>query len=744
MKIPLSPNLRGVQRNIDDTAQQPGGLRDAMNLLLDVIGRLDGMYIGQRAVVFNGVFNRAYQWGAKTLGLQSNPESNIQISDNITYIDGPTGNGRAVGYNDHVPLAIEGGQAQILTDKDAPNPFATNTAYIAIDAGNGWGQISGSSVVGPSTTVTFSTILPQVPAGETPQYIVFDRDGDIGSTSAEIRPITAFVDAGGLTSVTYTGADIPADAQYGFIQFGVDAQDTFKPDGFVTYGSRLAAHIDNKIYFSGFIGQAAPFVESQELNDFFWYELNSIDVGHSSQGKIIKCIELRDTIIVFLERAIYTVYGDAPINGAFDNQLVVQEISNDLGVTSYDAANLTTDGLAIFFIGSDQNLYVYGTTITRIDEPIREHPRFRNLTHANCTDKYAIFTGTAVEPDKVPTEIYPKDGGMLYQTTPAFAFHIKRQEFTIFDAFVTDSGNNFIPLNDPERMGVFSSFELNGRSEISISTPDGIKIVNDPTVRSPSLQEFFMCGLATHQIPIDGNLFRTDQVNVIVEKTELARLSVVSPAENPAGNAPLSIARDEPQSSYGITSRYGIFFDTPELHNYVSVAVGYWGELLLDGISDWYNFSIDTPTTTGAYLNQYTKGGFIDRIDVLMSGISDSDETSVVIYADDNGTPDLSSIIFKNSIRKPSTGFVNSANQYWRTCDIRINVDGPFWAGVVSDSGTPSIYRVASNKTMYLDSSIAFANQEIMLRVIQEAGNPFAARSILDVNVEGELESNQW
>lgn len=742
MRVPFTPFTRGVQRQIDDVAQQTGGLRDVMNLLIDVTGRLDGMYIGGVASKFTGTMNRIHQWGTKTLGLKSNPETTIQLGDTSTVVIGPTGNGRATSYNNHVPLAIENGQAQILTDNTATDPFATNTAYIGVDAGDGWGIINTTSYTAPTTTVTFVTTLPQIPSGKTPQYIVFDRDGDIGSTSAEIRPITSYTDGGsGITTLDYTGLDAPTDSVYAFIIYGTSATDTFKPEGFATYRKRLTAHKDNKVYFSGFIGQASPFIEPQELNDFYWYELNTVTVGHESQGKIVKCIPLNDALIVFLERATYRIYGYPPINGALDNQLVVQEISSNLGIDSYDAAALTTDGKAIFLIGNDQNLYAFASDFVQIDQPVREHPRFKNLTIVNCTDKYAIFTGITVEPESVPTEIYPKDGGYLYQGTPAFAFHLSKQEYTIFDPIITDSGNNFIPLNDPEVTGIFSTFNVSGRDEISIATPTGINIVNDPSVRSPSLQDFFVCGLATHQVPIDGNLFMVNQIDVNVEATELKRLSVVSPAENPAGNAPVSIARANPQSEFGITSRYGIFFSEPDMHNYVSVAVGYWGEKLLGGLSDWVAAPTALPLVSSVYLSPFSVTGLVDRIDVLMSDISG--DCTIYIYGDDNGTPDTSDVVFYNTVREPSTGFVDSANKYWRPCDIRVNLDGDYWIGIAGN-GNGTAYRVPSNNDLYLDEVLDTSNTAIALRVIQEAGNPFAARSILSVAAIGQAYTNPW
>jgi hypothetical protein len=735
MKIKYTPFIRCVERNIDDTAQSAGGLRDVMNLIPNVTGRLDGLYTGNIEAKFTGVFNRVLQWGAYTLGLKSNPESTIQLGDSSTAVIGPSGDGRATLYKSFAPLAIKDDQARILSIKGATT-FTDGAAYIGLDIGTGWGLVTSTSGAGPTYTVNFATAgqQPEIPAGKTAQYIVFDIDGGEGSQSAEIRPITS-VTGSPITSLDYTGTT-PPSATFAFLIYGTSSTDTFKPDGFVTHRERLAAYKDNTLYYSGFIGSPTVPIDPDPLNPYFWYELNSVTVGNSAQGKIIRCMELGDAIIVFLEKAIYRVSGYPPVNGAYENQLVVQELSNDLGITSYDAAALSTDGGTAFFIGNDQRIYQMGAGFNEISEAIREHPRFRKLTHVNCTDRYAIFTGEKVDASLVPNELYPNESGIRLQTPAAFAYHTQKGIWAILDPFRTNSLNELLVYNDASRFGIFSAYEKDERTEISLATPTGLTILNDGSIRNPDSATFLAQGLNTHQIPIDNKQIRIDQVNVQAENVQTAQLSIQSPSENPTGASPSDIARGIAQNINGATSMYGNYLSEPAYNNFASVAVGYGGDILLAGQPVW----TDSLTTVASGLYEsFEVSGWLDRVDVLVS--DQTTDIQVTIYSDTSGLPNTSDVLYDKTYGDAFTGRVNDSTKKWLPIPIGINVlDRPIWVKLTG----AQLYKYPSGGDIFTSSAVSIAGQSFCCRVILEAGKAFASKSILSVEAHGEVVSNEF
>jgi hypothetical protein len=681
------------------------------------------------------VFNRILQWGAYTLGLKSNPESTIQLGDGSTTVVGPSGDGRATLYKSFAPLAIKDDQARVLSIKGATT-FTDGLAYIGLDIGTGWGLVTSTSG-GPTTwTINFATAgqQPLVVTGKTPQYIVFDIDGGEGSQTAEIRPITS-VTGSPITSIDYTGTAPPAGT-YAFLQYGATSTDTFKPDGFVTHRERLGAYKDNDLYYSGFIGSPTVPIDPDPLNPYYWYELNSVTVGNSAQGKIVRCLELGDSLIVFLEKAIYKVYGYPPVNGAYENQLVVQELSNDLGITSYDAASLTTDGSTAFFIGNDQRLYQMGAGFTEISEPIREHPRFRKMTHVSCTDRYAIFTGEAVDPSLVPNELFPNESGIRLQTPAAFIYHIQKGIWSILDPFRTNSLNELLVYNDPSRFGIFSAYEKDERTEISLSRPDGITILNDGSIRNPSSSAFLAQGLNTHQIPMDNKQIRIDQVNVQAESVQTPQLSIMAPSENPTGASPSDISRGIAQNINGATSMYGNYFNDPAYNNFASAAVGYGGDILLSGQPVWTNSL--TTVASGLY-ESFVMDGWLDRIDVLVS--DQSTDIQVTVYSDTAGLPNTSDVLYDKTYGDAETGRVNNSDKKWLPIPIGINVvESPIWIKLTG----VQLYKYPSGGDIYTSSAVTHSGQSFCLRVIREAGKAFACKSILSVEAHGEVVSNEF
>lgn len=743
MKIPMTPFVKGVDRSVDDVAQGPSGMRDCMNVVSNATGRLDGLYRGiTKRATTTSTATRWRQWGVNTVILQSNPAADIEIvnSAGASGVASSPGEGAGCQYDEVFAIGgtLNGAatQAGIIV-----NPATLyGGVYVGLDAGNGWGLISGAITGGPTYTINFATNLPVIPAGKTAQYILFDRDADLGTTTARVRPVTG-VTGSPITSLTFTVADgtaPPTGALYAYIIFGASATDTFSPQTFATYRNRLAASLDNEVYFAGWPGQPSPFFEPEPQNWAYWYDLNSVTVGHAGQGSIVRMEALGDSLFVFLQTATYRIYGYPPINGAYDNQLVVQEVAGGLGISTYDSICRAPDNMSLYVIGSDGDLYQFNGAYVAISEPILNHPRFTGLTHCFSSDKFITFTGIAPTPNLVPGETYPRDCGLLYQMPATFCYNIDKREFTILDQYGLNSTQDLVPVTDPYEMGVIGSFYLDGEWKLAISEPGAIRILNDPDLRAPTVDNALCMGVATHQISTGAAQFMPNTVSVLTESSYVPRLPVCVNAENPAGSAPLQKARDVSTSTFGTTDRFKVCFSEPDPHNYTSVAVGYWGERLVSGTRDWSAaltaITIDaTPT-----LQKISVAGRVDRIDVLLGAITTA---RLTIYNGTTAAPDLNDVIFATDMIEPQNGLVNNAAYYWRSFAIGLpNIAQPYWIGL---TGTCTAYRIPSGGLIYKSGATLHNGYSFALRVIEEAGGAYAAKSILSVSVEGMPMANE-
>lgn len=691
MKINFTPIVRGLDRSVADTAQTPGGLRDVLNLLPEVTGRLDGVFRSPSAIVSStGTPIRWTQWDDSTVICKKNPAGDVQVGAFL----GPTESATATPYR--TVCMTTGAQSYVMTSKT--NPFV-DRVYLQKDSGTGWGDCTLTG--GGTITVTFNGTQrrPLNTDGTTPQYIIFDADTAEGSTTAKIRAcINPTYTAGDPTqemlTVQYVG-DTVANVTRAYIVYGASSTDTFAPDCFSPWRNRICAGLDNEVYFGGFIGQASPFVASDQNDWGYWYELNSVKVGNSASGKIVRLEPLGDDLIVFLERATYRLYGKPPINGAFDNQVVVEEVNPVRGINVYDAVGRSPDGNILFVAANDGQCYAFDGKYTLISQKIRSHPRFININHVQCSERYAIFTGTVVDPSRVPYEIDPKEGGLLFQNTPAFVLNIATSTWSVLDQWSTTDNLILTPVSDPHEMGIFGAFKTNGVFEIALTEPDGIHIVNDRTIANPQLKYTLTCGLATHQIPATPT-FRADSISVLAETPYVNRLSGVLPAEDPCGTAPLIQMRDVPVNSFGQTKRYGLHSNRPEQHNFVSAAIGYWGEKLLNGM-DYYTtttaITIDSTQTLQKITNNASQ--HIDRIDLLLSDLV---SCRITLYEDNNGIP--GDVIYYTDCVVPQNGIINTTDKYWRSFGINGSVPAVFWVGI---SGNCIAYRYPANAEIRKD-----------------------------------------
>lgn len=724
MKVKFTPFVRGLDRSIDDSAQSGNSVRDVLNLLPNVTGRLDGMYRNPATVVpSTNSPTRWVQWDTYTVIGKTNPSGNVQVTNGTTTNTGPSGESKPRPYR---TVCMMTGSSGAYAMADKADPF-TKRCYVVKDSGTDWGDavLSGSGTI----TVTFggtSSIYPQRVGSTDPLYVVFDADSNEGSTTARIRTCT---------NPTYSGSDLQTVDYVGDTVAGVtrayiiwDDDGVWQPSSFATWRNRLCASDANEVYFAGFKGNASPFVEPDQNDWAVFYELNSVIVGHSGQGNIVRMEPLGDQLIVFLENAIYRLYGYPPIAGT-DGNLVVEEINPTLGISSYDAVGVAPDGNALFIAGNDGQAYIYNGQFILISEPTRMHPQFVSIDTVNVSEQYAIFTGTTVDNSRVPFETKPTDGGFTYQCTPAFLYHVDKGIWTMADQYVTDTKYRLMPVSDPKNIGIFGSFKVNGYYEICLSEPDGLHIVNDRTLKNPQLQDWLISGLATPQIPVSPQ-FRADSVTAIIENVYTPKLTGALLAENPAGFAPLVRMRDTATSTYGITSRYSLNANSPDPHNFVSCAIGYWGEHLIAGMQNWSNVLTAVAIDSTATVQQFTTGGWCDRIDVLLSDIA---SCRLHIYEDNAGV--VGSEVFAVDVTEPQNGIVNGSDKYWRSFTLGLTIPTTFWVGL---TGSCNAYRYPSNGNISKSGSVVHAGNSFAIRVLEEAGGPFVAGSIISLSVDGE------
>jgi hypothetical protein len=722
VKVPFTPFVRGIDRSISDTAQQPGGLRDCINVLPQSTGRMDGVYRNTDSIVTTtNTATRWIQWGSKTVVMRSNPAGAVEVVDGATKVTGPTETSTGIVYRGNIFLTGALSYASV----DATDPFAKR-CYLGVDSGTDWGDctLSGAGTV----TVTFGTKKPQRRGSAHPAYVVFNADSNEGSTTARIRACTnPTYSSTDLDTVDYVG-DTVAGATRAMIIWD-DGSNELIPTTFGTWRNRICAAVGNEVYFGGFQGNASPYFDPDQNDWTMWYELNTVTVGHSGQGNIIRMEPLGDSLIVFLEKATYRIYGYPPVNGAFDNQAVVQELNPTLGINSWDSVGRAPDGNALFVAANDGQAYAFTNDYILISEPVRLHPRWPTQSIVTVSEEYAIFTSTTIDPSKVPYEADPVEGGLLFQTPPAFVFNVAKAIWSILDQWSLTENLTLVPISDPHNRGIFGVYKRNNITEIALSEPGGINIANDTTLKVPQLSDTLAMGIATHQIPV-APMFRPDALVILAESAYVGRVSGALPAETPAGSAPAKRMRDIPTSTFGLTTRYALHNSSPDAHNFVSAGVGYWGENLIDGMQIW------TPALTAITIDgtptvqRFTNGQRVDRVDVLLANFVSG---RVTIYNDNNGSP--GSVAYYADCVTPQNGAVNTGTYYWRSFPVSITLPATYWVGLTGDC---TAYRFPSNGDIEKSNAVIHAGYSLAMRVVEELGGCFSAKALLTVEAVGE------
>lgn len=745
----LTPIVQGIRRDVTHAAQQGGAMHDCIGLLLQSQGHLDGILRGVKQADFDTTYTptRWMQWQDEIVQLATNPTSIAAISDGInSYLAGPTGDWRATKYSDYLAMARVGYQAKILIDNSVSDVFTDGSSYISDSYIEG--KLSTTpTAVGTVVTVTFGAsplARPVIPSGYYANYIMFLNDSNRAATTARIRPVIGSVGAGTITTITYTGV-VPAGLAAGgicriYISTAAtgDASNTLSLDGFFTVYDRLCGHVNNTLMYSGYGGNVLDGTIAPVRRDWtVWNPLNNVNVGSPEQGKIVRVFVCDDTQMVFLESGIHYLVGLPPIAGS-DNQLRRREVSQTLGIKGYDAAAISDDGQMVFFIGNDDGFYAATPAgITPIDKPIRIHERNTRLTSVAVAETLVCFSGTECDADTATGNNEQRTGSILGQYPCAFIFDTNVGEWTTFSPVTFDDTENMAPLDDPYRQGGIGSLNINGRNYLAVGTDGKILPINDGSKTTPTAQDYYIQGVAMHQITGgDQALKRVDSVDLVVEGLVTRTMSAAAPVSDPIGAVPHSMRRVTPQKTRGNASHSTMFFRGNQSMPSYGVSVGYAGDVLLRGVDQRYGSEIDLSVTTARFQRVYLPAGYVSRVDFLLHTLT---AAHVNIYEDDGeATPaPVSTILHGSDMVEPVSGIVSNSTPYWRSFGVRRDFTAGYYWIALSSTGTCTAKIIPAGTNITNSAGTATnAGRNFMLRVIREFGAPMAARRLTHISAD--------
>lgn len=733
----LNLPIGGIRRDVDDSAMSPGSFKDIVGALVDKPGQFTGIYRGRTIANFDGsAVSRFIQWADRYVRLKSNPSGTIQITDAGSYQVGPSGDGRACKFADYLPIAVYGDQALILIDSSVADPFTDSSCYLSqnvIEA-----TLSGSAGTG-SVTLTLSGAAPNTtyPTGMVPRYVLFDADAAAGALSAQIRPVTAYTASPGpATSITYTGDAVPAGTVRVRLLMGTSATDTFKPDGFFVWRGRLCAWKDEYIYYSGYPGSSSPYIASNVSDWTYWYALNVSTTG--TNHNILQCAVANDVILAFTSTGrVFRFSGWPPVDGT-DSQVVRDELHPDLSIPCYGAAAATNDGRIVYFIGTDGNLY---STDGEISQPVRDHEKLLNLTQVTAADQAVVFSGDTATPENVCRDDASKPSGLLYQFPCTFYLNRETGQWSTWQSLGFDSTGALVPMDDPASIGGIGVVTQDGREKLAVGSKLGIHILNDPDLGITAATDWYSMGFQTHSYAIEGTKIKTVvSVSMMADTPVLNRMGMAAPADSPMNLSNAGIVRARAKRQNTTESVFELYTHRV-ISNYVSMAVGYVGETLLDGIVAW-PLSRTAMALGGSIrlMPVYLQAGFISRFDVLFSALT---SCALEIYEDDGAdAPDFASLIYSTNVKQAHAGLTGTG-EYWHPFDVRLTLaEGTYWFGL---RGTATVQRTPSSREI-VDGAGATAHSASMFiaRAIRELGCPNSAKKVTSLSANYNVVGRKW
>lgn len=125
---------------------------------------------------------------------------------------------------------------------------------------------------------------------------------------------------------------------------------------------------------------------SAETRDFLWLNnSNSVVIGDPHEGAIVGLYSQGDNrLLVGMESSIYEIVGNLPLDGTAPPGFDVRRVTGSAGIYADTAATFDDTGQVLYFCsGTDNGMYrLYGQTVERIDDKIREHPSHPNNASA--------------------------------------------------------------------------------------------------------------------------------------------------------------------------------------------------------------------------------------------------------------------------------------------------------------------------------------------------------------------------
>lgn len=739
----------GIALKDDGSVSNGASWRDLLGVELKAKGALDGITRGRVQDVFSSgaVPRRIVQWRntgtPRTIRAAAYPSDAIQSTGSGGPYTGPTGDAIGCEYAHLLPLAISGDQCIVMVNSAGADPFTSGYCYLGhtvIEA-----AITLETDLGATYKLNVSTAGPNyaLPAGYEPIYVLFETDAYDGATSATVRAVANYHTTGGVIDwVEYTGDAPPADTAYARMIIGTSATDTFKPDGFFIWQNRLCAWKDNTVFMSGYQGNESPFIEPNIEDWTHWYAPNQITLGNSAQGSITACKVVNDVLIATLERAVWRAYGDLPINGAIENVIKVEEVVGEYGAASFDHVTLSSDGSAVYFYGSNGNLYVTnGQTPVMVSGEIYQHEKYRDIAMLCSVDQYVVFTSLDAAPELVARESLSQPSGLLMQYPCAFMLDTADNEWSTFQPLTATAGGLLRPFDDPARGGGIFPYYLDGRYYFAVGVDGGVRLLQDQRRGVPAATDYYISGAVTHGIALGGTgLKQIVGMELIAEAPASTRLSAAAPIIKGAMDQ-ASVATAAPRRSQGDDKVFDLYFKASPPVNYMRCGFGYMGEHLIDGASSWPLQRNDFALSGTVRLCPFTFDGSLSRIDVLFNTVT---SCHLAIYADNAGAPDTGTLVFAADLEEAEHGFVGTG-EYWHSFNIRKTMESAqYWIGLTGSGNVR--YKSSSKDIVSSANAVVQGNAEWMLRCVREIGAPFAARRMrnLSVDVKPLSERSSW
>jgi len=734
----LGPWKGGINRKVADRSTGADDLHEARGFIGRKIGGQRGIREGSPIVKFGpNAPTRWLQWGGSYVQLDSDPTSEVMYSDgSIAATTIVPGSANGVIYDDKLFLAFDGSPARVYPDKTDLTKFCYLSEKIQQVACS---DVDFSLLSGTTWRLTFD--VANYPTGINflvePQYVLFKRDTDAGSTTAEVRAVAvADRTTGTKTTLDFDAPNgLPTGKTMAYVLLGSSPTDMLSPKTFFVWRERLGASTDRQVQFSGFPGAALPVFTSSNVLDWgYWDALNNRVIGTPEDGDIIRVLPQDDRIICGLRGpvhgAIYQVRGYPAINALIENQLVVEKISSELGFNSYDAAALDDDGLMSYFAFGNNIYRLNGVQPEKIDQAIEDHELRRGeITHIGTTPQVIAFYGDSHSPDRVALEYANEKSGILNQAPTVWIYDYTVGSWRMTQRVGTDADSRLIQFDSPGVSGGLGHLIVGSERFLAVGTTNGIVLLDDTRTSSTSITDFHIQTLITHRHTLgDPVLKRASRIVAHVEDAFDQDLPVAFYADSKNdvnGRAHFSFAK--PRNNTGDITQYSTHGRGGRGSPRIGVGLGYYGDRLLAGDDREFTTYSSINFVQGAAtkrMQQVAIDGRLDRIDVLAANVG---WLTAVLYSDNNGVP--GSAIDHYDITLPKDGLTSSLTPYWFPLHVGgVDLSGVFYIEIRGDADVSTHF--AGTDIIDETGAVITANTNMAIRAVEQIGGPFVSSEI--------------